>query len=403
MLLEDSTKRRRLRAVTPVIEAKQDLIVKQRGNRDLTIIYGYVASFLWVVAATALLLLLKAHLDKAHIGLMYLLVVASLAATRGTRPAVFAAILSFLAWNYFFLHPRFTLVLSDPEDWILLFTFLVIGVLVGHITGQMRAREAEAVAREKETTALYLERQRLMEEAVRLKGAEETERLKSVFFSSLSHNLKTPLASLVATISSLRQNGVSSDPEVVKECLESLKEDSDRLSEYIENLLSFAQLESGSWQPRGEWVELGEIVSVAARRFPERDYRRLHVEIPEDFPMIQVDSVQLAQVVRHLMENALRYSPSETRVVVGAHTQDGAIELFVEDEGPGIPESEKEKIFHRGYSGPRGGEQPGGTGLGLAICREIVKGHLGAISVEDTEKGGARFRVSLPVKQEMAQ
>lgn len=492
-------------------------------------------SVLSVALATAALWLFRPYLHKAQFGLIYLLVVATVAATRGTRPALLAAILSFFAWNYFLIPPFYTFVIADPQDWILLFVFLVIGVLIGQVTGRMREREAEAIAREKETMLLYkailaastqtrleplveqvvsstgargcavflvsekegglvcaiscgdvdalshdesqrllnrilgetktlplpaslprengisvphqdtticlplytsertfgvmavvadtcktpghsdyrlmmalasnvsmfLERQRLFEQAAEAAAQHETERLKSILFSSLSHNLKTPIASLTATLSSLQQGDVNWEEKTLQEHFNFMAEDVGRLTEYIDNLLNLAQLESESWSPKKEWVELQEVVSMALRRLPESDYHRIKVQIPDDFPLIHVDAVQMSQVIRHLVENALNYSPATSPVCIGARAQNENAEFWVDDKGPGIPVSEREHVFRKFYRGHAATKNSvRGTGLGLAICHEIVQAHHGTIEVKVSPYGGARLFVRFPMTKE---
>lgn len=496
-------------------------------NRPVIVRYGM--SVFSVIAATAVLWLVRPYFHKAQFGLIYLLVVASVAATSGTRPALLAAVLSFFAWNYFLIPPFYTFVVADAQDWMLLFVFLIIGVLIGHITGRMREREAEAVAREHETSLLYkailaastqtrleplveqavlstgaracavylvagregeparsisfgdalilsqaenqrllsraveeaktsstspirtyacsgstvclplyaaeqtfgvmmivldagktpessdfrlmmaltgnvsmfLERQRLFEQAAQAAAQHESERLKSILFSSLSHNLKTPIASLTATLSSLQQGDVEWDTKTLQEHFNFMAGDVMRLTEYIENLLNLAQLESESWAPKKEWTELQEVISMALRRLPEIDYHRIQVQIPDDFPLIHVDSVQMSQVVRHLVENALNYSPSASTVKIGARAQNENAEFWVDDEGPGIPASEHEHVFRKFYRGQAATKNSvRGTGLGLAICHEIIQAHHGTIEIKDLPSGGARLFVRLPMTKE---
>ena len=335
-----------------------------------------------VAASTLVLWTVRPYLHKAHFGLVYLLVVATVAASRGTQAALLAAVLSFLAWNYFLIPPFYTFTVADPLDWLLLFTFLAIAALIGHRTGHLQEREAEAIAREKETAALY------------------KEKLKSVLLSSLSHNLKTPLASLTATLSNLEQEDIEWDKKTLQDHLTFMAEDVNRLTEYIDNLLSLAQLESDNWEPKREGVELTELVSTALRHLPENDYHRIQVEIPETFPFIWVDFVQISQVIRHLVENALTYAPSKSKIKIRATAQENEIEFWIEDQGPGIPISEREQVFHKFYRGEIAIKQgTRGTGLGLAICHEIVQAHQGTIQIQDALPSGARVRVMLPTER----
>jgi two-component system sensor histidine kinase KdpD len=242
-----------------------------------------------------------------------------------------------------------------------------------------------------------LERYRLMEEYAYIAGLRESERLKSILFSSLSHNLKNPIVSLKATMSSLKQEDINWNPQVLREHLTYMDEDINRLNENIENLLNLAQLESGTWKPKQEWYDLREIISIAIGQLTEKEYNRVQIQLPDEFFLIWVDSVQMAQVIRHLLENALDYSPPSSPVIISASSDNRGVKLWVDDCGPGIPADEREEVFQKFYNKQlQGSKYSKRTGLGLAICKEIVQVHQGNIRVESSDSGGARLIVTLP-------
>lgn len=244
----------------------------------------------------------------------------------------------------------------------------------------------------------FIERTRLVAEAAHGESLRETERLKSLLLSSISHNLKTPLASMAATLSSLRHDDVQWEPAALEEQLSLMEEDMETLTEHIENLLHLAHLESGTRKPRQECFELRDIVTMALRRLPQKSYERLTLDIPEELPLVWVDGVQISQVVRHVLENALEYSPPGTPILLAAEAVDGGVRVVVDDEGPGVSDEEREKIFQKFYRGKAAsGTGARGTGLGLAICREILQANGGRITVEQPSRGG-RFTVLLPVR-----
>lgn len=374
--------------------------------------FGYLTATLGVLGASGLLFAIRdTFLDKAYVGLVFLFVVAAAAAIGGTPPAVVAALLAFICWNFFFLSPYYTLELADPREWVMLSLFLVIGLLIGHITGRLRLREEEAIGRERHMASLYeallaaqasreeaLEEQRKLERlAAEAAAQQEVERLRGTLLSSLSHSLKTPLAALTATLTSLRSGDVEWDRAAIQEGLDEIFEDLERLTEHIENLLSLAHLESGDWKPAREWISLREVVATAVRPFSETDARRIRIDALAGNPLVRVDLVQMSQAVRHLLENALSYSPVTSLVSVDACAGEEGIDLWVDDEGPGVSAAEAELVFRRFFRGDaarRDGVR--GTGLGLAICREIVVGHGGTLDVTRAPAGGARFRLRLP-------
>jgi len=242
----------------------------------------------------------------------------------------------------------------------------------------------------------FLERSRLEESARQAETLKEGDKLKSAIFSSVSHELKTPLSSLTATISGLLEGDLAFDLPQIRQELGSVQKDLDRLGHSIGSLLDLSRLEAESWKPDLQWVEPGEIVGGVLFRLDRSDRNRVKVELPEGLPLIRVDFQQWGRLLMHILENALSYSPSGSPVVVGAGMTEEGLETWVSDEGPGIPDGEKEKVFSKFFRGSFSGLLPGGTGLGLPIAQEIARVHEGTIRVEDNRPRGARFVIVLP-------
>jgi len=244
----------------------------------------------------------------------------------------------------------------------------------------------------------FLERRRLEESARQAETLKEGDKLKSAIFSSVSHELKTPLASLTATISGLLETDLAWDAGHVRAELESVRKDLDRLAHSIGSLLELSRIESEAWKPDLQWVEPGEVLGEVLFRLDREDRDRVKVELPPRLPQVRVDFQQWARLLMHLLENALAYSPAGSTVKVGARQTDRGLETWIEDEGPGIPDEEKERVFTKFYRGSSSGILPGGTGLGLTIALEIARVHGGTIRVEDVSPKGSRFLVLLPAE-----
>ncbi|MGD0110788.1 MAG: DUF4118 domain-containing protein [Armatimonadota bacterium] len=247
--------------------------------------------------------------------------------------------------------------------------------------------------------SVFLERTYLRSVAVQADALREADRLKSTLLSAVSHELKTPLSSLEATLTNLLEQDVPLDEQCVRAELQAVKQDLDRLDSSINSLLDLSRLEAAAWGPQLDWHELGDIVGAALSRVPERDRRRIVVSFPPDLPLIRVDFAQWVRVLEHLLRNALAYGGPDRAVRVGASFAPAEMRLWVEDEGPGIAPDERERIFSKFYRGKSAAAVPSGTGLGLAITREIVRFHGGKIWVEDVAPHGARFAVSMPREQ----
>jgi two-component system sensor histidine kinase KdpD len=244
--------------------------------------------------------------------------------------------------------------------------------------------------------SVFLERTHLRSVAVQADALREADRLKSTLVSAVSHELKTPLASLEATLTNLLEQDTPLQEAHVRKELQAVKQDLDRLSNSIDSLLDLSRLEASAWAPQLDWYELGEIVGTALSRVSEQERARVSVSFPPDLPAIRVDFAQWVRVLEHLLRNALAYGGPRSAVRVGASGTSKEVKLWVEDEGPGIAPDERERVFAKFYRGRSAAAVTAGTGLGLAITREIVRFHGGRIWVEDVIPHGARLVISIP-------
>jgi two-component system sensor histidine kinase KdpD len=248
-------------------------------------------------------------------------------------------------------------------------------------------------------TALAIERARLAEDAERAQVRAETERLRNSLLSSVSHDLRTPLASITGAASTLLENEGRLDARTRRDLLETLHEEADRLNRLVQNLLEMTRLESGALQVHTEWHSVEEVVGAALGRFGKALARRpVITRVPPELPLVPMDDVLIEQVLINLIDNALKYTPAESSIEVTAEDGGGTVLIEVADRGPGLPPGEERRIFekfHRTEAGPT----VRGAGLGLAICRGIVRAHGGRIWAENRPGGGVTVRFTLPVKE----
>ena len=256
-----------------------------------------------------------------------------------------------------------------------------------HVAGQLVLVERLA--------ALFLERHRLQEEASRSQATREAESLRASLVSSVSHELKTPLASIGATVSGLLDE-TEPAPERVRKELESVAEDVARLNASINDLLDLSRLETEEWRSTKDWHDLADVVGSVVASASERDRSRIVLDLPAEPVLANIDFVQIARAVHHLVENALAYSPPQERVIVSVAEHAGRARVTVTDRGPGVSETEHRRIFEKFYRGSAASTVPHGTGLGLSIVAEIVARHSGMVRVEPARKSGARFVLELP-------
>lgn len=242
--------------------------------------------------------------------------------------------------------------------------------------------------------AAPLERARLAGEIEEARFAAESERLRSALLSSVSHDLRTPLSAITGAATSLLQQASLAEG-TRRELIETISEESERLSRLVTNLLDMTRLESGSVRLHREWHPVEEVVGSALARL-DRSLAGRHVQtdLPANLPLVSMDAVLVEQVLVNLVENALKYAGPESPVRIAARHEAAAVAVEVADEGPGLPPQAEERVFDKFYRGPSGQR---GFGLGLAICRAIVTAHGGRISAENRAPRGAVFRFTLPV------
>lgn len=247
--------------------------------------------------------------------------------------------------------------------------------------------------------ALAIERVHLVEDIDRVRRTAETERLRSALLTSISHDLKTPLAGIIGSAGALRDLSQSFDAQSKDDLLSTIIEESERLNRFIANLLDMTRLESGAVVPNTAAHDVGEIVGSALERASKiLAGHRVEVEISPELPMVMVDAVLFEQVLFNLLDNAAKYAPPATTVRVASWRDGETVKVQVLDEGDGIPDADLERIFDKFYRARKGDQVRAGTGLGLAISRGFIEALSGTIvAANRMNPKGAVFTITLPV------
>ena len=249
--------------------------------------------------------------------------------------------------------------------------------------------------------ALAIERVRLVEDIDRVKRTMETERLRSALLTSISHDLKTPLASVLGAAGALRDMAGSLDDAARADLLATIIDEAERLNRFIANLLDMTKLEFGAVIPNATPHDVSEIVGSALRRAGKiLTHHTVDLDVAADLPMVSVDAVLLEQVLFNLLDNAAKYAPPDTAIRIRAWHDAGTVAIQVLDEGSGIPAEDLERIFEKFYRAQKGDRVRAGTGLGLAISRGFIEFMHGSIAAANrTDRPGAAFTITLPVAQ----
>jgi two-component system sensor histidine kinase KdpD len=247
-------------------------------------------------------------------------------------------------------------------------------------------------------TALAIERAQLAAAAEQAQVRAETERLRNSLLSSVSHDLRTPLASITGAASTLLENEARLDAATRRDLLEALHEEADRLNRLVQNLLEMTRLEAGALVPHTAWHSVEEVVGAALGRFGKSLAERpVTTRIPAELPLVPMDDVLIEQVLINLIDNAIKHTPAGTPIEVSADETRAAVVVEVADRGPGLRPGEERLIFekfHRTDPAP----SVRGAGLGLAICQGIIQAHGGRIWAENRPGGGVALRIALPLK-----
>jgi two-component system sensor histidine kinase KdpD len=245
--------------------------------------------------------------------------------------------------------------------------------------------------------ALGIERAALAEAAQQAQVQIETEQLRNSLLSSVSHDLRTPLAAIAGAASSLQEDYAALDASMRQELCQTIAEESHRLNRLVNNLLDMTRLESGAIQVHTEWQPLEEVVGAALTRLEALlADRPLTTHLPADLLLVPLDSVLIEQVLLNLLDNAVKYTPPGSPIMLSAWATEGEVTVEVADQGPGLPPGEEQHIFEKFYRVPHA-TSPGGAGLGLTICRGIVAAHGGRMWAANRPGGGTVVRFTLPL------
>jgi two-component system, OmpR family, sensor histidine kinase KdpD len=247
--------------------------------------------------------------------------------------------------------------------------------------------------------ALALARTRLVGSLQQARVAEETERLRAALLSSVSHDLRTPLASMIGAASSLRELGDQLSASDKRELLDAVLSEGERLNRYIQNLLDMTRLGHGTLKLERDWIALNDIVAAALRRCREL-LSNLHVvrSIPHDLPLLYVHPALIEQALVNVIENAARFSPPEGEIRITARNENGELLIEISDQGPGIPPEQRRQVFDMFFTGGEGDRGRHGSGLGLAICHGMVGAHGGRIeALPGPRDRGTTIAIHLPL------
>jgi K+-sensing histidine kinase KdpD len=356
---------------------------------------GIVATIAAVAAGTLLVYPLKSVAPVVSLGVVYLPAILLISVVWGLRMGLLASVASAVAFNFFQIPPLHRFTIAEEQNWVALAAFAIAAVVSSTVAGLARTQALEAERRREEADralaeleALTRERDRMQAEAVEAEALRRSDELKTALLRSISHDLRTPLTSIIAGGSALGSGTLTAEERA--ELSSAIVGEGNRLSRLVENLLDMSRLEAGKAEPHPEPVDLAEVLDAAREGVAGSDSIRLAID--PDLPLVDADAAQLERAFANLLENAVRYSDGRP-VSARSRLVDGNIVVRVVDQGPGIRESEWERIFEPFQ---RGDSANTGTGLGLAIAKGFVEANGGEIGIESLPGQGTSFVVTLP-------
>lgn len=370
----------------------------------------YVGAVLAVAAGTTFLAVGREHINSATVGLGFLLVVLFVAILWGSKPALLASVLGMLSFNFFFIPPVYTFTIADPQNWVTVTAFFITAIAVGQLSARAKRRAEEAEAGRREIRRLYDELREAFERASEAEALKRSEHLKSALLDAVTHDIRTPLTSIKASATLLLEDSETGESvgtlglEEQKALLKVITHGVDRLDRFIEGIVDLARIEVGDLELHRNWGSVDEIIDVAlAQAEPLTQQHQIRLSLEDELPVVRVDARAVAEVIYTLIDNAAKYSPAGTEIIVEAvRSSEEVVRIAVEDQGPGIPADLRERVFERFFRATDEGamreSRAAGVGMGLAIAKGIVEAHGGRIWIESGAMGrGTRVLFTVPV------
>jgi len=352
--------------------------------------HRYLVALLIPLLCTAIALPLYPRIDAVNVAMVYVLGTAIGALRLGRAASALCATGSVAAFDFLFIPPRFSFYVADARYVLTFGAMLGIAILIAELVARAQFQAQRQIV-------LAAERARLAEAAARARADVRRAALCNTLLASISHDLRAPLTAIAGAGSLVAQTQNVLDAHRRTVLGELIEDKAREMTELLTNVLDLMRLETAPTVKRG-WQSLEELISTAIRYKQARlGSWRIRAEIPGDLPLIHVDGQLIVQLLSNLLENAAKYTPPGTCIRLVARAQERAIELVVEDDGPGFGADEPARLFDRFQQGISTG-LASGAGLGLAICRAIAELHDGYIRAENASPRGARFIITLPTE-----
>ena len=336
----------------------------------------YIYSFVIIIAVAAICFGLSGFMGYRVVAFILLLTVSLLALIFDILPVLMAATLSAFIWDFFFIPPRYTIHVDTTEDLFLLIMYFIIALINGVLTYKIRQIEK----------ALQLKEERA-----------NSVKLYNTILNSLSHELRTPIAAIIAATDNLQTNDRISDA-VKNDLIDEISRASLRLNQQVENLLNISRLESGHIRPKNDWCDIVELVYDVVKRVEENNpSRKIEISINPDLPLCYIDKGMVDQVIYNLLNNAAIHTSNDCKIEISVANHADLLHINIEDSGKGFNNAESRDVFEK-FSRVKSDPDKTNSGLGLSIVKGFTEAMGGSVELLQSRSPGAKFSITLPVK-----
>ncbi|WP_222708003.1 sensor histidine kinase [Algibacter pacificus] len=331
-------------------------------------------SILTIIISAFLCFLLVDYIGYRAVPLILLLIVSVNAVLFDILPVMLSALLSALIWNFFFIPPIFNLYVGTPEDGLMFLMYFVIALINTVFT--YKIREIEQKERDQEEKAKAI-------------------KLYNTLLSSLSHELRTPISTIIGAIDTIKDHKTTLSENNKNELYSEIEIASFRLNRQVENLLSMSRLEAGFIQPKKDWCDLNELTFTVIRNIKDETIpHKIEFNPNEHLPLVKLDSGLIEQIIYNIIHNATQYTPKHSTIIIKLSRSETACNIEISDNGKGFPKNEINFVFDKFYR--VNNTSTGGTGLGLSIVKGFSESMNGTVSLENLPQGGAKFSIKIP-------
>ena len=344
--------------------------------RKYNITNQYLISILLIVLTSIISYFSVDFIGYRVVAMILLLVVSFLAMLFDIFPVLVTALLSAVIWNFFFIPPTFTFHIGATEDSLMFLMYFVIALINAVLTFKIRLFEKKA--RDKEEK-------------------ENTIKLYNTLLNSLSHELKTPISTIIGAIDTINGNEIKLPESIISDLHNEIKIAGFRLNRQVENLLSMSRLEAGILKPKIDWCDINELIfSIINENKEDAKEHRIVFEPQENLPLYKIDRGFVEQIIHNIVHNALQYTPKNSLIKIEVENINDKCQIVISDNGIGFPEKEIDFVFDKFYRLTH--SATGGTGLGLSIAKGFTEALGGNIYLKNQSSGGAKFTILIPAE-----